>query len=424
MAKSALLDRVGQELAQCYSENPLRIDDKKLSSLRPDTQFTITQIAWFFALTKVQIEVIDSIEWEASDLISCMRDLENAFGILAEEFLKEQGTNTRDHVQWEENIITKIDNNLSIPIYIVSRPVFLRIFAIWISENGDINASKVNDMAYRQQVSMEKVHLLGLHQRNLTAHLRDNIHVLCNNNPVRLALDKIPETIWLKDLAHYLAITAKRLNDYGDVDYDSPSLLQNAKRLHDLLQKALKASIRIYWAPIKDMKPAHRELAKQLGVIQFERYGNNPERDYLDDWSILVSNDLAITLLNSLEEFSHLVMNPCYIPTQTRSESYKGDAINIAVIQHILPQLFPNKNQPLSKTNGLAWDCFDTLLDILNNNGANVIIHRKRNKKECQIEGIGSQNEAIKIDFDTFRHRFEKLFYAYVKNLPCEKVDY
>ena len=32
------LDRVGQELAQCYSENQLKIDYKKLSSLKPDTQ--------------------------------------------------------------------------------------------------------------------------------------------------------------------------------------------------------------------------------------------------------------------------------------------------------------------------------------------------------------------------------------------------
>ena len=202
-----LLDRVGQELVQCFKENPLRVDNKKLYSLKPDTQFTTTQIAWFF----------------------------------------------------------------------------------------------------RQQRSIEKVRLRGLDQRNLTDHLSSNIHLICNNNSVGLSLDKIPETIWLKDLAHYLAITAKILNDYGDVNYNSSSLVQNAKRIHDLLWKELKAKIKIYWTPFSYMRPEHQKLAEKLGIIQIERYGNNPERDFLDDWSIEVTRELALELLRQLSEFSNLL---------------------------------------------------------------------------------------------------------------------
>ncbi len=422
MTKSTLFEKVGQELAQCYSEHPLRINDKKLSSLRPDTQFTTSQIAWFFALIKIKIETIDSIKWEASDLISCMCDLENAFSILAEEFLREQQEDTRDDVQWEESIITKIDNNLSTPIYVLSRPVFFRIFAIWSSENGDINPSKINDMNYRQQASMEKVRLLGLYQRNMTDHLRDNIHVLCKNNPVRLSLDKIPETIWLKDLAHYLAITAKKLNDYGDVDYGSSSLLQNAKRIHDLLQKALKASLRIYWVPFRHMKPEHRELAEQLGVIQYECYGNNPERDYLDNKSALVSRDLAITLLNYHDELSNLVFSFCNVFTKAKAASYKGDAINIAIVQYVLPELFPRKNEAPYKE--LGWSCFIALPDVLNRLGADVTMHDSTNKKEWRVEGTGKQRETIKIDYDAFRKRFDTLFNAYLYNASCEEIEY
>lgn len=419
-----LLDRVGQELAQCYRENPLCIDDKNLSSLKPNTQFTTTQIAWFFALTKVQQETIGTIEWDASGLIACVHDLENTFVILVEELLTEQGANIQDDVPWEESIITRIESNLSIPTYIVSRPVFVRLFSIWISEKGDINPSKAKNMISRQRRSMEKVRLLGLHQRHLTDHLRSNIHIVCNNNPVRFSLDKIPETIWSKDLAHYLAITAKRLNDYGDVDYDSSPLVQNAKRIHDLLWQTLKTHLRISWKPFRRIKPEHQKLAKQLGVVQIECYANIPERDYLDTLSAMVSKDLAITLLGSLDEFSYLVSSHCYIHTQNGIGSYKGDAINIAVIQYILPRLFPNKNQPLSKMSDLAWNCFDVLPEALNNNGANVVMHRERNKKECHLEGAGRQNETIKIDFDAFRHRFPKLFNAYLNDLSCEKIDH
>jgi hypothetical protein len=37
---------------------------------------------------------------------------------------------------------------------------------------------------------------------------------------VKITLKKFPEEIWLKVLAHYLAISAKQYSHYGEVDYD------------------------------------------------------------------------------------------------------------------------------------------------------------------------------------------------------------
>lgn len=44
-----------------------------------------------------------------------------------------------------------------------------------------------------------------------------------------------------------------------------------------------------------------------MGVIQIERYGNNPERDFLDEWSVEVTKELALQLLKHTSEFNYLL---------------------------------------------------------------------------------------------------------------------
>jgi hypothetical protein len=109
--------------------------------------------------------------------------------------------------------------------------------------SNDITLLEVKCMIAAQRKSMDKVRLMMLSHKDLIDHVRRNLSKLCDNSPVRFDLDKITDGMWLKDIAFYLAVTAKKFSDYGDIDYDSVSLWHNAKRIHGLLGDALEEKL-------------------------------------------------------------------------------------------------------------------------------------------------------------------------------------
>ena len=113
---------------------------------------------------------------------------------------------------------------------------------------------------------------------------------------------------------------------------------------------------------------------------------------------------------------------------QTNSSEYAGDAIGIAVIQHILPEVWPNQDIPPSdnERNILAWTCFCKLTDALIKIGSSITTSHvtARTKKAANIAGLSKFNEPIKMNFDAFRHAFKNKFVpAYINDARCVLVD-
>ena len=114
---------------------------------------------------------------------------------------------------------------------------------------------------------------------------------------------------------------------------------------------------------------------------------------------------------------------------QTNPTQYAGDAIGIAIVQHILPEAWHNQNIPPSdkERNILAWSCFCKLPDALIKLGATITTSHftARNKKAAIIIGLGKFNEPIKMNFDAFRKTFQKkLLPAYLNDSPCAQVEH
>ena len=65
----------------------------------------------------------------------------------------------------------------------------------------------------------------NLSQINLTVELIRNLSNHFTNCPVTFDVQRLPELIWLKYLAHYLAISSRKYADYGDIDLGIKTIL-------------------------------------------------------------------------------------------------------------------------------------------------------------------------------------------------------
>lgn len=67
--------------------------------------------------------------------------------------------------------------------------------------------------------------------------LSANLSHYCTNLPVKLNLKKLPNKIWLKFLAGYLAISSKEYPLYGALDPSDNALINHIKHIHSNLLK-------------------------------------------------------------------------------------------------------------------------------------------------------------------------------------------
>jgi hypothetical protein len=219
-----------------------------------------------------------------------------------------QLNNIKKEMLWEElGILLKDDDpsrcNL-IPEYVVSWIFVKQLLIMWKSE--ELTLPSVNKKVEIQRNTIKEVQKSILEHIDLVDTLRKNIPKLFSNKPVKLQINQLPEVIWSKFLAHCLAISAKKLPDYGDIYYNDDALLHNAKRIHDNLWDLLKEQVHIGWKPFDVMHPKHREIAERFGIINIAKYGNIPEREMEDDWSALITKELAIDILKQQPEFNYL----------------------------------------------------------------------------------------------------------------------
>jgi hypothetical protein len=187
----------------------------------------------------------------------------------------------------------------------------------WSSISLRLIESVGGDLFYKQKPELLKVrenkenklYRHNLAEKNLTAELARNLRVFCNNAPVTFIPTQLPEKIWLKYLAHYLAISSKKYPDYGDVEYNDERLLNNAMSIHKLLREKLSGMLEIKLGERALMLPAHRDVADQNGILDIAVVAKNPEREIPDDWSVEVTKELALSILLQLDEFSSLLVN-------------------------------------------------------------------------------------------------------------------
>ena len=106
-------------------------------------------------------------------------------------------------------------------------------------------------------------------------------------------------------------------------------------------------------------------------------------------------------------------------------KKYIDTAINVAVVQNILPKFLPEKGTPPSDSQkrDLGWQCFQALSDALIINGAQIKKHVTvvRKRTDAYIHFFDEYAEEIEVNYDSFRHTFKILLLAYRHNLPLDK---
>jgi hypothetical protein len=97
--------------------------------------------------------------------------------------------------------------------------------------------------------------------------------------------------------------------------------------------------------------------------------------------------------------------------------SFRQDIISDAIINHILPLLFPDKNLHLLdyEKNNLKFQCFEKLKPTLEKDGCILSYKSMRNKDSSYLIGKTQCEVPIKITFEAFRKRFDGLFKYYIE---------
>ena len=271
--------------------------------------------------------------------------------------------------------------------------------------------------------SEEAVRHYYLDRADIRNEFLTNASNYCTGNPEVLDPNKLPKFMWLKHFAGYLAISLRKfpswLVQFDELWFDSMS------RIHIDLRKALDKKLNFTLSRFDEMHPNQSKIAKNAGIVDIAFVAFNPKRMPLDNLSCRVTRELALELLRDFPGYSSLCNEPAqpiatYVSLLGDFHWYAGDEINIAVVQHILPKLAPDKKQNITKEElvALSWHCFVT------ENESNVNLISAGDKKDYKIIGTGRSNESIDIGFDAFRKRFLKLFSAYFFNIPYKKIHH
>lgn len=300
-----------------------------IKSLRMDVfvkkeKISTRELAWLLAILKRKCPY-DDISWNDRNLCEYVDAIDNIFhekitdeikmchnifeisslpiNSRTEEIYKKLG------ISWE---MTHDYKGKTIPTYWVEplshlddpfSSISLRLIE---SVNADLSYKQKPDLLKEREKRANNQYRHNLSEKNLSTELIRNQRNFCHNNPVTLIIEQLPEKLWLKYIAHYLAVSSRKYIDYGDIDYDDQKLVNNAISIHKLLYEKLGAILGIQLKEWALMLPEHREIAKKNGVLDIAVIARKPEREIPDDWSVEVTKELALRLLRNLPEFNYL----------------------------------------------------------------------------------------------------------------------
>jgi hypothetical protein len=417
-------------------EAPLRIDYVKLLTHKHDyTPITHYQLAWLHAVLEGYFTRINLIDWDNPDLSPRAYEIEAFFRMILEEKIYEylEIEDGKKETLWDQIGIVKQENecvteNNTPPEYLISLATVIKLLRA-VATRFHCADKSPNELIEKYKQSEDAVRHYYLDRTDIRNEFLTNLSSYCTGNPEILDLNKLPKFMWLKHFAGYVAISLRKfpngLIQFDELWFDSMS------RIHIDLRKALDKKLNFTLRRFDEMHPEQCKIAKDAGIVDIAFVAFNPKRILLDNLSCRVSRELALQLLRVLPGYSFLCNEPVqpistYVSLLNDFSSYAGDEINIAVVQHILPELAHEKKQNITKEElaALSWHCFEKLEDVLTKNGSSVNLISASNKKDHEIKGTGRSNESIEISFDAFRQRFLKLYSAYIFNIPPKKIHY
>ena len=270
------------------TERPIKINYEVLSIATNQALFSLVQLSWLQAISEIGFDSFNTIDWESVVLHARVAELQTYLYQMAQD----------------NRVANKFGNGLTTLQHLVSPKLAIKM----LDSIAQINrAAKHKEKERDIEQARLRLHTYRLAEINLTVELLRNIRECCKNDPVMLVPEQLPKTIWLKHLAHYLAISSKKYSDYGEIDYDDAKLINNAVGIHKLLREKLGEMLNISLNEQSLMSPAHREIAEKEGIVCIAIVATKPERDIPDDWSIEVTKKLALRIIDQLLEFRPLL---------------------------------------------------------------------------------------------------------------------
>ncbi|HEH5945699.1 TPA: hypothetical protein SHQ29_001364 [Legionella pneumophila] len=393
-------------LNQFCTQKPVKIDPEKLARL-DNFELSLLDIAWLQSISEMNYVSLNQIEWESQVLLNQVTVIETYLFHISKKGIGED-PNDYSFKEAQAYLLNTI----------VSLSSAIELFDSIKLENR-FDDEKIEDNSLLRGI--KKLERARLSEINLKTELLRNQMEYCKNNPVTLVPEQLPEKIWLKELAYYLAVSQKRYKDYVDIDYDDLKIVDCAFSIHSILRKKIREILGVV-DEFSLLKPAHREFSKRAGILDTAAFAIKKNGDISDKWSLLVTKELAIKLLRSLPGF-HYLIEPNSVNTEsallnqgvTSKPQYRQDAIANLLMEYIFPQISVNLTTEF--TQELALQCWSLLSGHV---GLTVKIHDKKGQKDKrQFKAITTQNENIFCDFKGFRTRLPNLLKCYKQNLAA-----
>lgn len=285
--------------------------------------------------------------------------------------------------------------------------------------------------------------------------ITDLFNQICTEYPIRIDPNKINQSIKSINLAWILAICRMGYNSFGDIDFSDKALNAMAESLRGTLSAILRTNGTLTNLNAKYYDEV--DLATGMFVTKTASYNLSPEliasvlytNPYFSKYLFtnttsnkkinneFSSNDtnilnLDISQTNITNVTSITILKESIISSQHNEDTnYKSniqdvapakncriDAISEAIVNHVLPELLPEKVHPTNKKdiNQLSFRSFELLEQALIKIGATSIKQEMSRKKEdSYIQAIDKSHEPIRTTYGAFRKRFRTFLNTYLR---------
>lgn len=192
------------------TQKPVKINIPILSE-SSNPELTLMDISWFLGISEMNYHTYEEIDWTSDDLIENVDEIQRALYRLS----KNNELNNKEFEYTYEELKHHILHTLISP-----KEAIMYVNSIELKNRL---ANRQNEIEISQR-GLRRLIKHRLAEMNLTSELLRNLRSCCKNTPVTLEPNQLPERIWLKILANYLAISSRNYQDYGDIDYDDKNL--------------------------------------------------------------------------------------------------------------------------------------------------------------------------------------------------------
>lgn len=432
--------RIGSFLQQCAPDQH-GMNIPEVMKLQP---FSIRDLAWMIAILEKPYPYV-AIPWEEQSLKDRVEVLHNCFLSKIERDTEEHGNKDEfkslPHdvkttaiqqfmgVTWD---ITHDYNGKGIPTYWMNfdteqdkyNTTLIGVIssASYKSSNtqGDyipiglpVTISSINEEQRKIWAEMKLPMMPWNIKHNKVSRTNQIMRLLreiCIEDPLRIELHNITKPINSYNLAFIISICLKGYDKRIKVDFSDLTLSAEVANIHYEMWDLLKEQVqdpqnKFKYTDEVDMRS--EETFEQLSVDLLPHYAQFwIENKFID---ITTNKDIKEAL----------------IPHHFIPKKYTDTAINVAVVQNILPNLLPDKKSNLTskQKTELSWNCFQNLANALEANGAKIREHliAVRRRTAAVIKGTDEYLEEINTNYDSFRHTFDILLAAYCYDLPLDK---